>query len=70
MSSRDDTEMRAGRSAEASAQSEPSGDASAQPAELAIARSQRHLLPASLPQIEGYEFAVVHYPRDESFGDF
>jgi sigma-B regulation protein RsbU (phosphoserine phosphatase) len=39
-------------------------------AEVAIAELQRHLLPESLPQIPGYEFAVFYRPCEAAGGDF
>lgn len=39
-------------------------------AEPAITELQRHLLPAELPDIPGYEFSVLYRPCEEAGGDF
>jgi serine phosphatase RsbU (regulator of sigma subunit) len=39
-------------------------------ADLAIAELQRHLLPAELPEVPGYEFAVSYRPCEVAGGDF
>lgn len=44
--------------------------ASERAAEPAIAELQRHLLPANLPELAGYEFGVAYRPCEDAGGDF